>query len=594
MAPDLTPRAQRTERFDLGALRETSLLLSSSLDPAFIFGNLLLTVMSKLLVTRGAVLIPDNDGWHVAAHRGLRGIEIGALLAPHPEIGPGAWDDADTAAVLAEHRLTHVMPIAFDGDTLAILALGKPLRGEIPDEARRFTDLLLSMAAPAVQNAQTVEALRTSNRTLDGNVHRLSTLFALAQQFAATPDRKQHARTLGLTLMGQMTVSRYLFVAERTVGGAGYEMVAVRGLPKDATTDGFNPDWVCDLDQTLLPNGEWPEAYAGLRDWGIDLLIPLQQQGRTCGLMGLGTRMNKQPFVSGDIELLEAIGQLALTAVRNSFLLDEQLQKQRMEEEMQIARSIQERLLPQSLPNVPGAEIVAVAVPAREVGGDYYDVMELSDGRILLAIADVTGKGMAAALLMANIQACLHTLRPMDMELSEAVSHINRVICANTTYDRFITFFGAIYHPDTRQLDYVNGGHNLPYILRADGSLETLEEGGLLLGVMDGMPYETGHATLQPGDTLVTFTDGVTEVHSPEGEEWGEERLEPLLSAHANSPVADLRDLIMNAVYAFQGKDVEPFDDLTMVLLRALPDASPPSTTQGRSMGDATVTSPHL
>ncbi len=573
MAADSTPRAQRTERFDLGALRETSLLLSSSLDPAFIFGNLLLTVMSKLLVTRGAVLTPDNDGWHVAAQRGLRGVEIGALLALHPETGPGAWDDADTTAALARHRLAHALPIAFDGDTLAILALGNPLRGEIPDEARRFTDLLLSMAAPAIQNAQTVDALRTSNRTLDGNVHRLSTLFALAQQFAATPDRAQHARTLGLTLMGQMTVSRYLFVAERTQGGAGYEMVAARGLPKDATTDRFDPNWVCELDRTLTPAEDWPSAYASLRDWGIDLLVPLQQQGRTCGLMGLGARMNRQPFVGGDVELLEAIGQLALTAVRNSFLLDEQLQKQRMEEEMQIARSIQERLLPQSLPDVPGAEIVAVAVPAREVGGDYYDVMELSGGRVLLAIADVTGKGMAAALLMANIQACLHTLRPMEMSLSDAVSHINRVICANTSYDRFITFFGAIYHPQTRQLDYVNGGHNLPYILRVDGSLETLEEGGLLLGVMDGVPYETGHATLEPGDTLVTFTDGVTEVHSPQGEEWGEERLEPLLSAHAGESVDRLRDLIMSAVDTFQGPDVDPFDDLTMVLLRALPTA---------------------
>ena len=465
----------------------------------------------------------------------------------------------------------NVWPISFDGDTLAILALGNPLRGDIADEAQRFIDLMLSMAAPAVQNAQTVDALRTSNRTLDGNVHRLSTLFALAQQFAATPDRKQHARTLGLTLMGQMTVSRYLFVAERTAGGAGYEMVAARGLPKSATTDTFDPNWVCELDRVLTPSDEWPSAYAGLRDWGIDVLIPLQQQGRTCGLMGLGARMNKQPFSHGDVELLEAIGQLALTAVRNSFLLDEQLQKQRMEEEMQIARSIQERLLPQSLPDVPGAEIVAVAIPAREVGGDYYDVMELSDGRILIAIADVTGKGMAAALLMANIQACLHTLRPMEMELSEAVGHMNRVICANTTYDRFITFFGAIYHPTTRQIDYVNGGHNLPYILRTDGTLETLETGGLLLGVMDGMPYETGHATLRPGDSLVTFTDGVTEVHSPEGEEWGEERLEPLLSAHADSSPAELRDLIMDAVDAFQGPNVDPFDDLTMVILRALP-----------------------
>ncbi len=571
MPADATPRAQRTERFDLGALRETSLLLSSSLDPSFIFGNLLLTVMSKLLVTRGAVLTPDDNGWHVAAQRGLRDTPGGTLLAPHPETGPGAWDDAGATQALMGHKLAHVWPITFDGDTLAILALGKPLRGEIADEAQRFIELLLSMAAPAVQNAQTVDALRTSNRTLDGNVHRLSTLFALAQQFAATPDRTQHARTLGLTLMGQMTVSRYLFVAERTQGGAGYEMVAARGLPREATTDHFDPDWVCALDRVLTPSDEWPDAYAELLTWGIDVLIPLQQQGRTCGLMGLGTRMNKQPFSKSDIELLEAIGQLALTAVRNSFLLDEQLQKQRMEEEMQIARSIQERLLPQSLPDVPGAEIVAVAVPAREVGGDYYDVMELSDGRILLAIADVTGKGMAAALLMANIQACLHTLRPMDMSLSEAVSHINRVICANTTYDRFITFFGAIYHPETRQLDYVNGGHNLPYILRTDGSLETLEEGGLLLGVMDGMPYETGHATLRPGDALVTFTDGVTEVHSPDGEEWGEERLEPLLSTHAGSTAAQLRDLILDAVDAFQGPNVEPFDDLTMVILRVLP-----------------------
>jgi sigma-B regulation protein RsbU (phosphoserine phosphatase) len=564
--PD-TPRAARTERFDMGALRETSLLLSSSLDRDFIFGRLLLTAMSKTLATRGAVLVPDADGWHVATQRGMNGVALGDCLIPHDRPGPGAWNDAAVASALAPHRLAHALPVRFGDDTLAILALGRPLTGELGEEARAFVDLLLGVAAPAIQNAQTVEALRASNRTLDGNVHRLTTLFALAQQFSATPDRTQHARTLGLTLMGQMTVSRYLFVVERTDRSGGYELVAARGLPPDAGR--FTADEVCGLDRTLGPDDVWPEAYRGVRERGIVVLVPLKQQGRTCGLLGLGARMNRQPFSPADLGLVEAIGQLALTAVRNSFLLDEQVQKQRMEQEMKLARSIQERLLPQRLPTVPGATIVAAATPAREVGGDYYDAFELDGGRTLLAIADVTGKGMAAALLMANIQACLHTLRPMDMSLAEAVGHINRVICANTTSDRFITFFVAIYHPDTRALVYVNGGHDPPFVVRAGGALEPLEVGGLLLGVMDGMPYQTGRATLEPGDALVAFTDGVTEVHSPDGEEWGTKRLETLLAAHAGAPAEQVRDAILSAVDAFQGPDAEPFDDLTLIVLRA-------------------------
>ncbi|MFQ5568124.1 MAG: SpoIIE family protein phosphatase [Rhodothermales bacterium] len=575
--PDAITRAQRTERFDLRAIYETSQLLSSSLDLEFVLSNLLLTAMSKLLVTRGAALLHDplEDAYRAAAVKGLPGLKKGDLVQtadlPHDRMLHG--DEVPEA--LAALRVRLVLPVAFGHRKIGLIGLGKKATGQPYEEQElEFIQSLVNMSSSAVHNSLIVEELRQANRDLDGKIQQLNTLFDLSQEFNATVDRERLVKLFSFALMGQMLVGKHLFMMRRTGGGNDeaehtLEIVSIKGIQEKV----IEPDLVdrlCALEDLVLLEQEAEDAedWEAFRQCGLVLALPLRQQGETRGLLCLGPKMTGQGYQPDEVEFLYSLGNLALVSIQNAYLFEEQVEKERLEKEMRLAREIQEGLLPSRIPTVPGAEVAALALPSREVGGDYLDAVLLEGNRLLLAIADVTGKGVPAALLMANLQACLHVMVPMDLTLEEATSHMNRVICQNTGYDKFITAFTGIYHAETGQFEYVNAGHEPPMLVRNNGDIELLEAGGLLLGVMRNMPYERGCVMLEPGDTVVMFTDGVTEAMGAEEEEYTPERLEACLKTHHRQSAQALLDSIQQDVIVFTGEVPVLSDDRTMVVLK--------------------------
>ncbi len=573
--PETTTHAQRTERFDLRALYETSRLLSSSLDLEFVLNNLLLTAMSKLLVTRGAALLyePLEDAYRAAAVKGLTGLQRGDLVRPGDLPTDRLLREDDVPASLQQHRVELVLPVAFGHRRIGVIGLGKKATGRpFEEQELEFIQSLVNMSSSAVHNSIIVEELKQANRDLDGKIQQLNTLFDLSQEFNATVEQERLVKLFSFALMGQMLVGRHLFLLRRPTGGPGtgpFEVVSASGLPEAS----LEPDLVERLaarkDLVLLEgDDEAVAAWAGLQRRGLVLTLPLRQHGETCGLLCLGPKRTGQRYQPDDVEFLYALGNLAVVAIQNAYLVEEQIEKERLEKEVRLAREIQERLLPQQIPTVPGVEVAALAVPSREVGGDYFDVVRLDDHRLLLAVADVTGKGVPAALLMANLQACLHTLFPMKLTIEEATGHINRVICENTGFDKFITFFHGIYDAQERSFHYVNAGHNPPMLVRADGRIELLEQGGLLLGVMKDAPYQRGVVSLAPGDLAVLFTDGVTEAKNADDEEYEERRLEACLRVHHHRSAQAVLDAVRHDVRRFTGEVTALGDDCTMVVMK--------------------------
>lgn len=593
----------RTERFDLRALYETSQLLSRSLDLEFVLDSLLLTVMSKLLTTRGLVLMNDplEDGYRVSAAKGIRQIEEGSVLHLSGVPKDTILTDDDVPDPLPEHRLKLAVPIFFGRREIGILAVGGKATGEpFTSLELEFVRSLVNMSSTAVHNSLMVEELQLANRDLDAKVQELNTLFDISQEFNATINRDRLVRLLSFALMGQLLVSRHMFVLRRDQPPDGDPEIYV--ITSKGTGDDLEPDLtkaLCNLDELLLldaesaalqtresveeegaapatdpkadvasGNGAVSQTWPDLRKRGLTLALPLRQHGETCGALCLGPKRTGQPYTPGDVEFLSALGNLALVSIQNSFLVEEQIEKERLEEEMRLARRIQERLLPQQIPEVEGYQVAALAEPSRAVGGDYYDLVRLEGDRLLAAVADVTGKGVPASLLMANLQASLHVMLPMDVNIEQAAGHINRVICENTDYDKFITFFFSILHRESGKLDYVNAGHNPPMLVRADGSIELLEKGGLLLGVMKNLAYERGTVELAPGDVVAMFTDGVTEAMSPDGEEYHEDRLTAVLEKNHDRSADEILKAVREDVAAFTGPVTTLSDDLTMVVLK--------------------------
>ncbi len=242
----------------------------------------------------------------------------------------------------------------------------------------------------------------------------------------------------------------------------------------------------------------------------------------------------------------------------------------RNQAEISFALEVQQALFPRSFPT-SGLEFSGVCIPARGIGGDYYDVLECVDGRILFAIADISGKGISAAILMSNLHALLRALAENGDDPVEICSRLNIHLHRVTEAARFATFFYADWNRETRELRYVNAGHNPPFLI-GSGAACKLEQGGLPLGLFDDAEYQMGQCTLRPGDLLVLYSDGITEKGESKNQEFGVERLVSLAAALRQKPLPEIQEGILAAVRNWQGPELD--DDMTMMLVRGALEGS--------------------
>jgi phosphoserine phosphatase RsbU/P len=334
---------------------------------------------------------------------------------------------------------------------------------------------------------------------------------------------------------------------------------------------------------------------SALRELGAEMLIPLRGRNRLLGVMALGPKRSEEPYSRTDRGLLQSVAMHTGLSIENSQLMHslahEAGQRERINREIEVAREVQERFLPQSYPQIAGVELAGAYRPAQTVGGDYYDFIEMkqagSDAISLgLAIGDVSGKGISAALLMASLRASLRGLtRNCDGNLAAMLHEVNELVYEASASNRYATFFFAQLDPFSRELTYVNAGHNAPALIRhhanRDGQPEIirLEAGGPVIGLLPNSHYEQSTLTLQPGDILLAFTDGISEAMTIDGEEWSEDRLIELLATYPDMPAAALVKLLFDAADDFAG-GAPQHDDMTLVILKlsTAPTSLPAST----------------
>lgn len=322
-------------------------------------------------------------------------------------------------------------------------------------------------------------------------------------------------------------------------------------------------------------HGTPEKEQTALQSLETQVLLPVNFDNRLLGLISLGSKRSDLPYTKGDLQLLSAVASQTGLALENAHLTEqmrvEVAQRERLDRELEIAREVQQRLFPQTLPQVDGLDFAGYCRPALGVGGDYYDFIRLPDGCLGIAVGDVSGKGIAAALMMASLQASLRgqTIKPAET-LSEMVQHINRLVYDASADNRYATFFYAQYDPLKRVLRYVNAGHNPPMLLRTVDSQQVflrLDEGGTVVGLFPDFPYRDEQVQLQLGDVLVAFTDGISEAMNDLEEEFDEERLMQTLSACKGRTAADIITYVLLAVDGFTA-GAKQHDDMTLVVVR--------------------------
>jgi serine phosphatase RsbU (regulator of sigma subunit)/anti-sigma regulatory factor (Ser/Thr protein kinase) len=310
-------------------------------------------------------------------------------------------------------------------------------------------------------------------------------------------------------------------------------------------------------------------ALRELKAAGVKLAVPLVSQGELIGVLNLGPRLSEQDYSSDDRKLLDNLAAQAAPALRVGQLVREQeaeaATRQRFEQELEVARLIQQNFLPKELPDLPGWQVAAYYRPAREVGGDFYDVIPLPDGRVAFVVGDVTDKGVPAALVMSATRSVLRASATRLIEPGVVLERVNEHLCPDMPAKMFVTCLYGVLDPETGRLRFANAGHDLPYVKTADGVIE-LRARGMPLGLMPGMDYEEKEAVLQPGDSVLLHSDGVVEAHDPERDMFGFPRLKETM---AGSPGGqELIDTVMRELETFTGPGAEQEDDITMVTLQ--------------------------
>ncbi len=310
-------------------------------------------------------------------------------------------------------------------------------------------------------------------------------------------------------------------------------------------------------------------ARDALLEAGVRIVVPLITQGELVGLLNLGPRLSEQDYSADDRKLLDALAGQAAPAVRVAQLVRQQesqaRERERVEQELRVAQLIQQQFLPRELPDLHGWHVAAYYRPAREVGGDFYDFIELPEGKIGIVVGDVTDKGVPAALVMATTHSLLRAEAPRLVSPSKVLERINDLLVDDMPPKMFVTCLYAVLDPATGTLQFANAGHNLPYVGSEGDTLE-LRATGMPLGLLPDMSYEEKSATLRPGDSMLMHSDGLAEAHSPVKEMFGFPRLMELVGEGHGGEA--LIDHLLKSLDAFVGAEWEQEDDITLVTLQ--------------------------
>lgn len=298
------------------------------------------------------------------------------------------------------------------------------------------------------------------------------------------------------------------------------------------------------------------------------LAVPLSvDEHEVFGLIYADSPTFESTFTEEHLNILTTLASVASIRVENARLLEERFERERMEHELELATEIQQRFQPSAPPIVKGYEFQGISFSCYEIGGDYYDFIPRHDGKMFIALGDVSGKGTAAALLMSSLHASIHAQVAAKSSLLETINSVNRYLSDNTPTNRFVTLFIAELDPSDGTLNYINAGHNPPLIAHSSDNIEQLESGGFPLGIMPMAEYELGQTKLQPGAAIVIYSDGVSEANDLKGEEFGVERLAAVVKKNLGGSASGLRDKVESALSSFT-QTAPVGDDITLVIVK--------------------------
>ncbi len=543
----------------LEALLESAQLLHSSLNLEDLLRHLLRSVMGRLLVSKALIAIaPANtdEPMRLEIVRGVGSLKVGNQF------------HANEAQANGIDLLLHIGDIEAP---VGVLGLGKPANRELDEGEIEFVKALLGIAASGIANARAHAESHRLNQALDQKVQDMQALIDLGRGLTSTFEAEEVARLLALTLAGRWAVRKYAVAAWKK----GHPPVLrQKGMSLDLLTDydayGYDPELLEDaVRATDLPEGVIRDSV--IAEQGA-ICFPIKAGDNTTGgLVVMGPRPGNLPYSEADLEFGAGLVAQAAVALENAWYFRGAVERKKVEQELQLAASIQEGLFPATLPKLVGYDIAARNRPARHCGGDYYDMLTVagSDSHYLLCVADVSGKGLPASLLMSNMQATLRALLGRVPSLTELAALTNEMLHATTPSNKYVTAILVEFDPATGKGIFVNAGHQDCLLLRGNGEAQWLKSTGTPLGLLAGLPYDEQAFELNPGELIALFSDGVTEAQDEHENEFGETATADFIRTIADESACEIVEKVFCEIDRFAGAAPQ-YDDITLMVIKRM------------------------
>jgi sigma-B regulation protein RsbU (phosphoserine phosphatase) len=496
---------------------------------------------------------------HGAAAAGLY-LQKDGVLEQEAAAGAGLPDSIDEASLADVDGLGPLRSLRLPGGRLVYLP------GDGAPEAAGPGEPLTVVLAALLRSCRLRQELKDQQFQVNYRVVELENLYDVGLAIAATLDLEVLSEEVLLRAVSLLDARRgalYLLEDGDAPDSRCYRLDRISGGDAASSIAADDPELIEFLAGGPAPPGLLPGARYLLG-------LPIASENRPKGLLVVGDKESRRgvgPFLAADRRTLALFANQAAIALENARLHREALERERLEREMHLAAEIQRQILPKGAPAVAGYQLVGWNRPARQVGGDYYDLLALPDGRVELVVGDVSGKGIPAALMVSTLHSALRLLLDQAGFGPSLLERLNRHILESSAANKFITLLIAELEPWTGVLRYLNAGHNPGLLLRANGRVEELSAGGVPLGLLPASRYQPREVVVEPGDLVCLYSDGITEAESITEEELGTERLVELLRQHQGHPLQEVLETIQTAVSRF-AQGMPQYDDQTVVLLR--------------------------
>jgi len=508
----------------------------------------------------GEVTLPDRllGLWareHGAAAAGLYLLKDG-FLQQEAATGPGLPESIDETTFDSEHG--PFRSLRFPDGRLVYAP-----RDGAEDYAGAAADPLTVLLASLIRSCRLKRDLKDQQFQINFRVVELENLYDVGLAIAATLDLDRLSEEILLRAVSLLDARRGALYILGEGDSREYRLTRTFGGEAARSVDADDPDLFSFLAGSAASPGLLPGATYLLG-------LPIAVENEPKGLLVVGDKESRRgvgPFLPSDRRTLALFANQAAIALENARLHREALERERLEREMHLAAEIQRTILPKGAPAVPGYEVVGWNRPARQVGGDYYDLLALPDGRVELVVGDVSGKGIPAALMVSTLHSALRLLLDQAGFGPSLLERLNRHILESSMANKFITLFMAELEPWSGLLRYLNAGHNPGFLVRPNGRVEELSSSGVPLGLLPNSRYQPRELVVEPGDIVCIYSDGITEAESVDEEEFGTERLIEILRKHQGFTLQEVLETLQGAVTRFaRGKP--QYDDQTVVLLR--------------------------